>query len=182
MKRIKLTQEARDELYELFTQGADETTFSAMELIRAEYYNDGKNIVDVSPNLRKWLFPNSSSELARNRQYKFAWFWRKATLNNFDSLIEITDKYKYVVSWDNPEVSRTHGSFSTYDEALYSIHAWWNQNEYVPRYVRVVGDIENRGKVTIDYGLHDSFYHIVKVKVGEKWTKKYSIPYLKLKR
>lgn len=38
----------------------------------------------------------------------------------------------------------------------------------VRRYVRVVGDIENRGKVTIDYGLHDSFYHIVKVKVGEK--------------
>ena len=168
MKKIKLTQEARDELYDLFAQGADETTFSAMGLIRAEHYNDGKNIVDVSPNLRKWLFPNSSSELARKRQYKFAWFWRKATLNNFDSLIEISNKYVYVVSWDHNNVYKTHGSFSTYDEALNSIHEWWNHNDYVPRYVRVIGDIEDAGEVNIDYGLYDSFYHIAKVKVGEK--------------
>lgn len=73
-----------------------------------------------------------------------------------------------MVSWDSPEDSRTHGSFATYDEALESIHNWWNHNGYVPSYVRVLGDIGDSGKVTIDYGLHASFYHIVKVKVGEK--------------
>lgn len=68
---------------------------------------------------------------------------------------------KYTVSWVSGNISQTHGSFDSYDEAFESIRKWWNYNGYSPAYIRVIGDIEENGKVKIDYGLHESFYYIV---------------------
>lgn len=104
----------------------------------------------------------------------------KASLRNVDVLWYIIlnskgeNMNKYTVSWVSENDSNTHGSFDSYDEAFESIRKWWNHNGYSPAYIRIIGDIEESGKVKIDYGLHRSFYTIVKEeKEEEKMTNRY---------
>lgn len=83
---------------------------------------------------------------------------------------------KFTVSWVSGDISKTHGSFDSYDEAFESIRKWWNHNGFTPSYIRVIGDIEENGKVKIDYGLHESFYYVVEEeKEEEKMTNKYEL-------
>lgn len=70
---------------------------------------------------------------------------------------------KYQVEWHSSyhEEDNIHGTFDTWEDAFQSIHDWWNSNDYVPRYVRY--HTTDAGITVIDYGLHYSFYHIVKI-------------------
>lgn len=68
---------------------------------------------------------------------------------------------KYTVYWTSSypvDICTQHGTYDTQDEAFASICDWWDQNDFVPRYIRMwtTGDTMH-----IDYGLHYSFYKIV---------------------
>lgn len=73
---------------------------------------------------------------------------------------------KYQVHWVHEQLGKdeTHGEFDTHEQALQSIHDWWNKNDYKPVYVRMW---TRNGVSTIDYGFHHMFYKIVEIKENE---------------
>lgn len=72
-------------------------------------------------------------------------------------------KTNYTVYWEN-KVKGTVDSLGIYETAelaMKSIHDWWDENNYNPHYVRIVGDFNKNEVVSIDYGSHHFFYHLV---------------------
>lgn len=66
---------------------------------------------------------------------------------------------------DDPGYESRHGIYDTIDECYQSIKEWWKQNEFYPPYTRWW---ENpQGEITLDYGSHYFFYHIVKLRECE---------------
>jgi complete genome len=65
----------------------------------------------------------------------------------------------YSVYWVKPQkqIKEYHGSYDTFEQAMQSIRDWWQENDYRPRYYRV---IEHGQSFTIDYGLYNCFYEI----------------------
>jgi len=80
---------------------------------------------------------------------------------------------KYNVYWINEELLNDPiqdefiGSYNTYEEAFQSIRDWWEKNSFYPNFVRIIGDIEEQGTITIDYGPYFKFYQIKKEEVNE---------------
>ena len=70
-------------------------------------------------------------------------------------------KTQYQVQWLNSLTNElhTHGTYDTIDLAIQSIYDWWKENDYTPKYMRV---IDHGDHLMIDYGLHYCFYSIVK--------------------
>ena len=67
----------------------------------------------------------------------------------------------YIVHWKNylNDVENIHGKYNTLEDAISSIHDWWDKNNFSPPYIRVwtTDNITN-----IDYGSHFCFYEIHK--------------------
>ena len=80
---------------------------------------------------------------------------------------------KYNVYWTNAELPNDRiknefiDSYDTYDEAFQSIRDWWDKNSFYPNFIRIIGDIEEQGTITIDYGPYFKFYQIKKEEVNE---------------
>lgn len=66
----------------------------------------------------------------------------------------------FTVYWisQTKRLRKQHGSYDTFEQAMQSIKDWWKENDYQPRYYRV---IEHGRSFMIDYGLYDCFYEIV---------------------
>lgn len=71
---------------------------------------------------------------------------------------------KYKVEWDSVyhNEKTIHGTYDTWQEAMDSIHDWWDKNNYIPPMVRYW---TKGGVTTIDYGYHYTFYRIREVEV-----------------
>lgn len=68
----------------------------------------------------------------------------------------------YMLLWQKDgETKGSHGIFQTEDDAIKSIYAWWDINNFKPFYVRMWQDTS--GDLKVDYGLHNCFYVIKKV-------------------
>ena len=67
----------------------------------------------------------------------------------------------FTVYWVNQtiRVKEQHGSYNTPEQAIQSIKDWWKENDYHPRYYRV---IDTGLSLMVDFGLSDCFYEIVK--------------------
>lgn len=65
----------------------------------------------------------------------------------------------FTVYWLNQtkQIKEQHGSYDTFEQAMQSIKDWWKENDFQPRYYRV---IEHGQSFMIDYGLYDCFYEI----------------------
>lgn len=71
-------------------------------------------------------------------------------------------KEYYMLLWKrNGETEGSHGIFETENDAIKSIYAWWDLNDFKPFYVRMWEDTS--GDLKVDYGLHNCFYVIKKV-------------------
>lgn len=46
----------------------------------------------------------------------------------------------YSVYWVKPQkqIKEYHGSYDTFEQAMQSIRDWWQENDYRPRYYRVI--------------------------------------------
>lgn len=70
-------------------------------------------------------------------------------------------KKYYLVQWKCEDVITNHGFFQTPEEALDSIFAWWDLNEFSVPYLRSIYNED--GVQAIDYGSHIAFYYIIPV-------------------
>ena len=69
---------------------------------------------------------------------------------------------KYQAEWQHFQTGDHEklGIFNTLEEAIKSIYAWWEENEFTPYYVRTWTE---NGITTLDYGFHHMFYYILEV-------------------
>lgn len=68
------------------------------------------------------------------------------------------DKKTFLVKWSEKKgKTKSHGTYSSFDEAMQGIREWWEKHNFHPLYVRYW----SKGNITyIDYGNHNAHYEI----------------------